>query len=218
MDPNRRQQYPYPETTLATLGAYGDASGAPPLGPPPGTPPGVVDDAYDMPGQSAGAGLAWDPHLARLFEATTPIEKKWVFTFIFPEKTATMLQPIERNIETNPYPLLVTQYRYDWSGAPLSPRYTPIFVQYGSSNDVTIARDRRDERELAMIRAVWGSMGDWVFPARPRLWAPSRYIFVKALLDYATVAGGIPVPTAEIPPTRLDVILEGLECRPKGNG
>jgi len=203
------QRYPLPPTSLATLQGTGGGYGGP-VEPPASRDP--VGEAFNWPGQSAGAGIAYDPFLARIYEKSEPIEKKFAITFDFPTGVETTII-FEKTLKTNDFPWLCTQYRWEWSGQPLTPQFTPIEIQYGSSNDVTIGRDTtKDDRELALIGAVWGSALEWVFPSRPRLWRPNRFISVKARLDYNLMVTGVP---EDILPTRLDIIFEGLELRPR---
>lgn len=192
-DPSRR---PPTLATFSSGGPFGDAR------------PDQVADLMNMPMQPPGV-LTMDPHLARLFEKTSPIERKFTLTWDFLEDEETT-EFLVRSIKLNTFHFLCTGYRWVWTGQSLIPTFTPIRVNYGTSNDQAIGRDENDVIDGAFIAAVWGSPMEWVYLPRPKLFRALRHLEFRARLDYTLV----PTPPENIPATKLELVLDGLELRP----
>lgn len=155
------------------------------------------------PGPSAAGALPYDPHLARLFEMRTPIEKKFGVRFEFP---AGQLKSdvIEKTLNLNAFEYVVVSYKWAWSGWSES-RETPISVSYGTSTDEVLRRP-------ALISAVWGSSRNWSYPARSKIYRKNRSLVFYAQIDHSL--WGI-TDAAQVQGSILDVVMDGLELRDK---
>ena len=167
--------------------------------------PDYIPQIGHAPGPSGAGQLQYDPHLQRVFEKRTPIEKKFGVRFEFPARTLKSDMQ-EKPLELNAFEYVVVSYRWAWTGWDAN-KETPISVSYGTSTDSVLKRPQ-------LIGAIWGNPRHWTYPARAKIYRKNRQLVFQAQLDY-TLSGLTEKDRDTIKGTTLDILLDGLELREK---
>lgn len=194
----------------------------------PPTPAWVRDLARRPPTTGPRGSIAWDGHLGEVFRNRRIVPRQYFFSWDFAggSEYVTDIEADEavqlRRLGSD-QELLVSAYRWDWSGFPVSPfpapvvpldpevsnLYTPLRVLYGTQ-DVKVT-DRAQN-----ITCCWGSPRCWAYPPRTRLYRRGAVLQFQAAIDWSYAIDPDPeAPPFVAPATRLDVVLDVLELYPR---